>query len=271
MDTGFSYNARRSGSGRGRLVVATILIIVLLIIDAVTGGAIRSLVRQVSADISLAIRLQGSHIAELGYFSTHAALASQNAELQRRVASLEERGALSTALALQVAELARIDRLADASAGITARVVSSSIASPYGTFLIGAGSANGVIAGSLVLSPEGTVIGTVSDVGAHTSTAQYLFASGRIINAIIDGTSLSVRGTGGGNAQTLVPHGVTVSVGDAVIAPSLGERPIGVVGHVNADPSSAAMEVYIGSPANLDSLQYVYVTPAIRAPSAQSK
>lgn len=271
MDTGYRYRSRNTGSaggGRGRLIAVTVLVLFLFIIDIATGGKVRSLVRGGAAEVSLGFIHIADDISGSGYFSSHAALAAENQSLKAQVALLQERAALATALQAQVTALSSIDHLAQAGVGITAPVASSVIASPYGTFLIGAGSVQGVTPGSLVLSSEGTVVGTVSNVGSETSTVLELFAPQHSEDALLDGAPISIVGQGGGNATALVPHSLTVAVGDAVTAPEYGGRPVGVVGHFDTDPSSAATKVYIGSSANLASLQYVLVLPAPAAGTA---
>ncbi|HVM73971.1 MAG TPA: rod shape-determining protein MreC [Candidatus Paceibacterota bacterium] len=265
------YHSRDTHSGRGRLLLATGIVLLLVVTDIVSHGIVRSSVRAGVSTVTSALREIGAHIAQNGYFASHAALAHENQSLQAEVAALQERAALATALQAQVDALSNIDHLVTSDPGITAPVVSSSLASPYGTFLIGAGTVDGITVGSTVLSTQGTVVGTVSDAGGHTSTVLEIFAPGRAINALLDGVALSVKGKGGGNASALVPHGLSIAVGDAVISPTLGERPIGIVGHVDNDPSSAAIQVYIGSIVNLDALRYVFVVPPIRSDSSAPK
>ena len=259
MNARFSYRDPHAGAGRRRLVIATIVVIALFLVDMVTGGAVRAIVRAGAVKVSLLSHAIGMRIDAGGYFSTHAALASQDLALQARVATLEEQAALSSSLQAQVASLSTMAHLAANVQGITAPIASSFIASPYGTFLIGAGVDEGVSLNSSVLSGDGTVVGTVSEVGDHTATVTEIFAPGHSTDELLDGAPVSVRGMGGGNATTQVPHGITVAPGDAVTAPGFLGRTIGIVGHVNTDPSSAALEVNIGSPVNLSALRYVYV------------
>jgi cell shape-determining protein MreC len=263
MDRGFSYSARSTNVGRRRLWVATALVLVLFIIDIISGGKVRALVRDGVASVSLAVHHIGVTISAGGYFVSHAALASENQALKAQVATLEEQAALSNALQAQVATLSGITHLAESTPGITAPVASSFIASPYGTFLIGAGSAEGVTRGALALSDAGVVVGTVSDVSAHAATVVETFAPEHSVDALLDGAPITVKGSGGGNGSAQVPNGVTVNPGDAVTAPEYAGRVIGIVGHVDSNPSNAAMQVSIGSPATLSSLQYVYVIPLL--------
>jgi cell shape-determining protein MreC len=272
MDRGFSYSSRSTNVGRRRLWIATFIVIVLFAIDLVSGGAVRGAIRDGIADISLVVRRIGSNISASGFFTSKASLAAENQSLEAQVAALQEQAALSNALQAQVATLSSMTHLAATSDGVTASVASSFIASPYGTFIIGAGSDEGITTGAIVLSDdvtdaeaniagEGVVVGTVSDVSAHTATVSEIFAPDHSVDALLDGAPISVKGSGGGNATADAPNGIPVQQGDAVTAPEFAGRVIGIVGHVDANPSNAAIAVSIGSPVNLASMQYVFVVP----------
>jgi cell shape-determining protein MreC len=268
MDKGFSYSARSANVGRRRLWIATFVVVALFAIDLITGGAVRAVV----ADFSTATEKVERGIFSSDFFSSKASLAQENQSLKEKVATLEEQAALSTALQQQVTALQGIAHLAGSSAGVTAPVASSFIASPYGTFLIGAGSDEGVTSGALVLfddvddtsadSDHGVVVGIVSEVSARTATVSEIFAPNHSVNALLDGAAIPVMGKGGGNAIAQVPNGVNVSLGDPITAPEYGGRTIGIVGNVDSDPSNAAMQVTIGLPVNLSSMQYVFIPSA---------
>jgi cell shape-determining protein MreC len=244
------------------LVVATLVVVLLFIVDTLSGGGVRIVARSITSTLSQGLSHIATSIFGSGYLSSRSALESENRSLTAQVAQLQERAALATALQAQVQVLASMAHLAESVPGITAPVTSSVIASPYGTFLIGVGTAQGVRTGALALSSEGLVIGRVSQVDAHTSTVVETFAPGATTQALLVGAALTVRGVGGGNAITQAPHGLVVHVGDAVTAPEFAGRPIGIVGHVDSNPSSATVQVYIGLPITLSALQYVYiVTP----------
>ncbi len=262
MDNGFSYRARSTNVGRQRLWAATALVVVLFAVDLLSGGAVRGFVREGVSSLSLAFERLGADISASGFFNSRASLESENEALKAQVASLQEQAALSGALQAQVGALESVVHLAQSAPGITAPVASSFIASPYGTFLIAAGSDEGVVSGALALSGEGVVVGRISDVSAHAATVLEIFAAEHSVDALLDGAPVTVTGEGGGNGKAEVPNGVTVSPGNAVTAPEFEGRVIGIVGHVDANPSNAAIQVSIGSPVDLGELQYVYVVPA---------
>jgi cell shape-determining protein MreC len=258
----FSYREQSAKTGRRRLLAMTLLALLIVLFNMISGGSVTALVRGVTARVSLDAQAIMENVLGRGYFVSHATLAAQNESLQAQVATLTERVALSDTLSAEVATLAELAHLATSTRGITAPIASSFISSPYGTFLIGAGSAEGVSNGSIVLSSGGTALGRVASVSAHAATVVELFASGHSLNVLIDGAAITAHGVGLGNATAAVPHGVKVSVGDVVTAPELQGRPVGVVGHVDADTSSATTQTYIGLPVNLSALKYVYIVPA---------
>lgn len=262
MASRFSFEASQGRSGRRRLLYATLLILALLALDLLTGGSIRSLVRSGASGLwSMSASVRGG-ITGSGALASRSSLAHENALLREQLERMTERAAAYSSLQQENEILRALLRLADDQQGITAPIVSSVRSSPYGTFLIGAGQGDAVQPGSLVLTEGGFVAGRVSEVHARTTLVTEVFAGGGEIDANINGVVVMAEGRGGGNARVELPRDATVQVGDPVVAPQLGGRPIGVVGRIESDPSSASQTVYINLPVNLAALRYVYVVPA---------
>lgn len=256
----FSHrSSREARSSRRRLLAATALVALLILLDVLTGGGVRNLVRSLCATIWNSTTLVSNTISESGYFATHRGLATENASLRARVARYEEQSANYTVLAEENAMLRAALNFSSSENTLTVPVVSSFTSSPYGTFVIGAGVEAGIVAGDVVISSSGFVIGVVSDAQSRTSAVRGVFAPGERIDALLGETALVVSGDGGGNAHASVPLGVAVAEGDPVISPAHGNRAIGVVGKVDAPPASPDQTVYIRLPLNLASLRYVYV------------
>lgn len=257
MRSSFSY--RRSGSRR--LIAATVLVALLFLIDSVSGGKVRNEVRAFASFVS--VHTSGMMHAALrsGFFSSRAALEAKNQTLEDELALLKERAAGYDAIKAENEQLRALVHLAADSPGVTAPVISSLRSSPYGTFLIGAGSEDGIVRGSLVLTSGGFVAGEVGDAGPHTAVVLELFGPHASLEGIVHGASLFVAGEGGGNARAKAPRELSISVGDTVVAPGVGERPVGVVGALATSSASASQDVYIVLPVNLSSLQYVYIIP----------
>jgi rod shape-determining protein MreC len=263
MKMEFSYRSPRGTHSRkkSRLVATTILVVVLFLIDVISGGKLRASVRVFGSMISTWSGQAGATFTGSGFFTSRAALESQNRTLSEQVAQLQGRAAALSAVQEENDQLRAIVHLAAKSPGVTAPVVSSLEASPYGTFLIGAGSQDGIAVGNLVLSEDGFVIGRVNDTSARQSLVSELFAPNATVSATVNAVPISLSGQGGGNARANVLRSAAIAIGDIAIAPGLGERPVGIVGQVASSSASASQDVYVRTPLNLSSLQFVYVVP----------
>jgi len=256
----FSHRSLHSArAGRRRLLFTTILVIVLIVLDALSHGAVRGAVRSVGADIWTGSSDLRADITGTGYFVSHRTLAEENAALRAQVAQYQEKAAGYDVLAQQNAQLQAALSFSSETHTITAPIVSSFTSSPYGTFLIGADAEDGVAAGDLVISDGGFVIGQLADVQTKTSEVRELFSAGEHVDGLVDGTPVTLIGDGGGNAHASVPLGVHVAAGDPIISPTHGGRAVGVVGHIDSSATSPDQTVYVQLPVNLASLQYVYV------------
>ncbi len=247
---------------RRRLFFATLFVVVLFFADLISGGHLRALVRTATIPVWTAGSRAASAVFGSGFFTSRASLLRENALLQQQLSDAEQRAAGYQALKDENDSLRSIALLAGVEKGITAPVVSSVLSSPYGSFLIGAGSADELARGSIVLaaSPDagGFVIGRVGDVSAHTALVNELFAPGTALEATLKGAAVMLQGRGD-NARADIPRELSVSVGDIVTVPSLGGRPVGVVDNVVSDPASSHQEVYIGLPVSISSLRFIYV------------
>ena len=256
---------RQNKSRNGRLLVITTLVVFLFALDILTGGSIRHLLRGgvvVMAEWSGRV---GASIKGSGLLATRASLEAKNRVLSEQLTQYEERAGGFEALRTENEELRAlvhlIESLPSGTEGMTAPVVSSIRSSPYGTFLIGAGDSDGIARGSLVLTSGGFGVGTVTDTGAHTAVVTEVFAPSATIEAIVGSASISAAGSGGGNARASVPRALSITVGQPVVAPAFGQRPIGIVGNVASSSASASQDVSIVLPVNLASLKYVYILP----------
>jgi cell shape-determining protein MreC len=244
---------------RRRLLVATAIVMLVLAADVLSGGKIRSLVREGGTALWRAGSGALAHVGESGFFASRASLSRENQLLKDEIAHLQEQSTGYSTLAAENAQLRAIVHLAQSTPGLTAPVTSSFKASPYGTFVIGAGSGDGVVKDSIVATGDGFVIGRVTDVSVHQSLVKELFAPGASVEASVDGIPVVLKGQGGANAQGDLPRGAKVAVGDPVFASAFGQRAIGIVGAVEARAASASTKIYVRSPVNLEALSFVYV------------
>lgn len=241
------------------MLIATLAALVLFALDTVSGGAVRAPVRFAGAELMRAANLGAADVAGSGIFATRAHLATENASLKTKLDDLTAYMAAAKAAQAENAQLRAFVHLATTTKGVTAPVLSSFRTSIYGTFLIGAGIEDGLQNGDLVLSPEGFVIGTVTDARAGQSLVTEIFASGSSLDALVGDVPITLTGKGGGYAMGSAPRGSAIASSSPAVAPALGDKPVGYVEHTEGDASSAAVTTYVRSPVNFSTLQFVYV------------
>ena len=256
------FQRSESGRARRRLLAATLFVALLFVADLVSSGALRVLAREGGTAAWEAVNTVGQTVAQSGFFRSRAALARENAALQATIAQLQGRAAAYGAAEAENAQLRALVHLSAATPGITAPITSSFRASPYGTFIVGAGAADGVQKGALVLTADGFAIGRVSETAAHRSLVSELFAPGERLDVLVDGIPISLIGGGGGQASGEASRASAIHVGDPVVAPSLGGKSVGTVGSVQGTAASASTKIFVRVPVNLASLSFVYVETA---------
>ena len=252
------YRHRMQSRGRLRLAYVTLLIAVLVLLDILSGGKMRSVVRVLGAHIWQSARYISVSVATQGFLTTRRSLEAENARLRTEVALYQEKENNFRVMQEENTRLRDITGLASRVPGKAALFISSSSASPYGTFLINTGSADNIRSGSIVFTGDGFALGEVQELTAHTALVREFFAPSRSLEAVVDGVSLTLEGRGGGNARARSPRDNAVNQGSIVYGRQVG-TPVGIVGRVVSDPASAYSDVYVVFPTNLQSLQYVYV------------
>ncbi len=250
---------------RRRLLVATLVVILALVFDLVSGGLLRDLIQRASSAVWTVGSAGSGAILGSGFFSSKRELEVENEALRAELTAHKVLTGRLQVLERENEELRAMARFAADMRGVTAPIVSSSNSSPYGTFLIGAGAPEGISEGSVVLaaSEKGFVVGTVAEVGNRVSLVREVFAPGTSIEGLVGDVMLSLEGSGGGNARAEVPRTLEVFEGDAVTSTAFGGRIIGIVGAVSSDPGSALARVFVRMPVSLSSLRFVYVVPRL--------
>jgi cell shape-determining protein MreC len=238
-----------------------VFVLAVLGVDVLSGGKVREWTRLPASEAWRWGAYVVSSIGASGFFSSRASLAKENAALREEVAELRERSALFSTLLAENEELRSLARVAEEGRGITAPILSSTNASPYGTFYVGAGRGDAVVYGSIVETSGGFVIGRITDVDNRRSIVTELLAPNASVDAVVRGAGVSVEGQGGGNGRITVPRGLSIEPGDTLTSPLFRGRPIAVVGHVESDPASAYETAYVRLPVTVSSLRFVYIVP----------
>ncbi len=262
MPKDFVYRPRTANRTRPALIGAVVLVVaigLLFFMDRFTGGVVGGYARGAGGAARSLAASAGSAINQSGIMQGRASLASENEQLRREIALYAEEIAQAEFMRAENEELRGIVDLASAEEGVSARIVSSHRASPYGTFLIDVGTDDGISNGDLVLTPGGYVLGEVVGPSDGSATVRSVFAANQQVDLVVGDAAFSADGLGGGNARASVPREAEIPIGSGVIAPHYGGRNVGTVMHVESASSSATAVISIRIPVNLDSLRFVYV------------
>jgi len=245
-------------------MIVSLFAVALVGIDSLFGGPIRNVVR---SGASIAWSSAGSAsvaLEESGLFVSHRTLAEENLALRMKIASLEAQREKNALLSEENTSLRMLTNTAlSERATVSAPILSQTDASVYGTFLLGAGSAQGLIRGAQVRVHDNILLGLVSDVSESTALVRSLLAPGALVEGHIgSSTILQVSGRGGGNGIAHVPRDVSVNVGDPVYYSDL-QSIIGIVGAIESTPENAEKTIYLRVPINTLGIRFVTILPPL--------
>jgi cell shape-determining protein MreC len=190
------------------------------------------------------------------------AVENENAELKSFFGRND--GAISTstnATSFNFITLQKIMSSSKRNKRVLAPVLVHPPASAYDEFIIDGGSDMSFAVGDKVYASGNVLIGSISDVLAQTSKVTLLSSPGNIINVLIGGLNVPAAGVGRGGGQYFaeLPRTAKISAGDFVIAPSVNDKPFGVVSAVISDPARAFETVLFAPAVNLYQLRWVLV------------
>ena len=270
---------------RAVLVALVLLALVLLTISfrSPTSGALHD-IEGVGSSVMRPFQIAASRVAQpfrdaYDYFDGLANAKSENAKLRKEVEFYRNQALLNAEAARQEKALAKLLRYREGPTfpkdyrPVTARVISSS-ASPFThSFVITAGSSDGIPkkVGSPVVSGDG-LVGIVSDVYPRSAVVRLLSDPQTYVAAVDLRTNArgGVRPSGaGGLILDEVAKQLPVRAGDPIVTlgttdpnyPSLYPYgiPIGRVTYAHATDTSSFLQVELQPFADLSSLQAVSV------------
>ncbi len=239
------------------LVLASVLVAFLIVGDILTGGVLRRTARQWLAPLTAAITRTVSYSGSF-LFSSRSTLLEENQSLAAEVARLKERDVLVDFVLKENTTLRNLSGIATSS--LSASVISSIRELPYGTFMIGAGRAQGIELRSIVLSEGGFAIGEVTDVMETSATVQFIFAPQSVVDAVSGPVSMQLEGRGALEARALIPIESPLAVGDVVMAPRYG-LPVGVVAYLEPEDDGVYSTVFVHVPRNIHTIRLVRIVP----------
>ncbi len=197
------------------------------------------------------------------FFNSQKTLVAENAALREKLSSLEiEILSLSSRQVQESTLLELLNRKQEADA-IAAAVLIHPPQTPYDVILIDAGADDFITLGSEVSSPEGPVLGTVSEVFPRKARVKFFSTAGEETNAVLerDNIPVTLTGAGGGNFKFILPRDLRVEKGDRIFSADISTRLLAVVAEVNVRSTDSFKEVLARSPTNIFALRFVFVTP----------
>ncbi|MFZ2522869.1 MAG: rod shape-determining protein MreC [Minisyncoccia bacterium] len=147
---------------------------------------------------------------------------------------------------------------------IVVEIVSKPPQSPYDTFVLDAGIAEGVKQGSKAYISDKMIVGIVKESYLHTSIVELFSTQGidSTVTMVRTGDSFVITGLGGGNYKLEIPKDADVVWGDTFIYPGTGESAIGSIYYIDTNTQSAFKTAYIRSPVNTFSYKNFLIEPS---------
>ena len=144
---------------------------------------------------------------------------------------------------------------------IAAGVIGRPSALPYDILMIDKGSDDGIKKDTPIYIGRDTVIGFVAETYQNSSLVALLSTPGFTSTAYIFGPNIytTAVGIGGGVTRIHVPQGITLSVGDLVVLPSMSPGLYGTVNAVDSVPERAEQYGYLTTDIPISSLKVVAV------------
>ncbi|MDB5265990.1 MAG: hypothetical protein JWM39_703 [Parcubacteria group bacterium] len=195
-----------------------------------------------------------------GGFTSTANLVSQRDQLATQVDQLTAQNRTLTARAQDLQNL--LGNRTQSSGGILAAVLARPPVAPYDVLIVDQGASTHVVLGATAYGPGGTPIGTVATV-ENTSSRITLYSNPGLQTDAWAGDTripITLTGAGSGGFTATLPKAAGVTEGQGIYVAAAGAVPVGVVSHVNADPSSPNVVLQIHPYLNPFSLTWVTIS-----------
>lgn len=186
--------------------------------------------------------------------------ASEAEQLRAELAGAQARAADRDMLYAENVDLKR--RLGRAAEGsrVLAGVLQRPPGVPYDTFVLDAGSEQGLAVGQLVSAGGASLIGRVVEVHAQTARVVLFSSPGESHDALLRGeVPVAVAGQGGGSFVAEVPAGTQVLVGDSILFPGIAPGYSGTVSFVERRSGESFVTLYLHLPFDPFALRFVEV------------
>lgn len=132
----------------------------------------------------------------------------------------------------------------------------------YDTFILDAGSNQGVVVGDKIYSFGDLLIGEIQEVSPTTSKVKLYSSYGEKYDILIGEKSVQATaiGRGGGSFEIIIPRDIKVNEGDTITVPNISNTVFGVVGKIISDPARAFSTVIFSQPINIYEQKWVLIS-----------
>jgi len=195
--------------------------------------------------------------------STQKALREENDALREQIQTLRRENFLLPSLQKENEVLRTLLGRNDSTDGyIPVAVLVPESYAPHDSFILDAGTEQGVREHMIVMSPEGIALGYVQKALTRSAIVVRFSATHERISALVFGsttTHITLEGQGSGSMQAQLPRDVSVTVGDPLVLSGIPTHPLGTVVHISLAPEDAFQTIHVASPENVTHLPYVLV------------
>lgn len=145
--------------------------------------------------------------------------------------------------------------------GVLGHVTTLPNRSIYDTFVIDAGTKEGIAVGQTVYGFGTIALGTITDVAPEHATVQLFSASGRETPGSVgpNNVTVTLTGRGGGEYEVRLPRDLQFTTGEVVAYQSVRTAVLATIERIATDPRDPFQKLIAKAPINLQALKWVIV------------
>jgi len=259
-----SSRGNKAGKRRNLILGALGICLVLFVILRFAPGFSGSIAEDLSSPFLKTGSVFGRGFTSFTtYFTSRNSLEAENESLKESLLEANMKVVDEQQVALQNQQLQALLGRPNTMHSIVAGILSRPNQSPYDTFTVDAGTAEGAAVGDVILAGTDIPVGTITSIYNHTSRITLYSSSGNTVNVLVGNNHVAAQATGQGGSNFIIkiPRGVPVSVGDSIIAPGITVRVFGTVAKIDLAPNDSFQTIYFNLPININELQFVEIIP----------
>lgn len=194
------------------------------------------------------------------YLKSKKSLSEENQKLKEEINNLVSLNADRNSLLEENTILQEKIGRSDTKEYVFANVLERPGFSPYDFLVVDIGASKGISVGNKVFY-NNFVLGEVVEVGTNVSKIELFSAPGKLTEVLMGDKKMPVKATGqgGGVFEVLLPKGIDVKVGDAVVLSEDVKKIFGFVGGLSDNDSDSLERVFFSLPVNIYEINLVSI------------